>query len=504
MIKALQISAVVFLLVFFQKVGYTQIDNENEQSNNNKLLNNLKISGYVQADYQVADSVGAPMHFAGGDFGSRFTDKRFAVRRGRINLLHDTHLSKASLSFDLTERGIGVRDANLKLSVPYLPPLSITAGIFYRPFGHDLSYSSSLRETPERARVHQTLFPHERDLGASIRFQPADTCFLHFLMLEAGFFNGNAINVETDKFKDFIGRVHIKNPIASEKIKFGLGFSYYNGAINHIFEPIDTSSFNQQDKYNIFVMAKDDKGNKFFEIDSAATLAAGNMGGKVLREYYGIDAQLSIDFPFGKMEFRGEYLWGTQPAAFSSRTIDNIAMYQYMNSFSPTGPGMGVSYSTYQTPTATYPYIISRKYRHHHTFVRKFDGGSLYLIQNIFDTKHQFVFKYDWYNPNTEVSGKDIDLFFRDDNGEALLDLGGNEMLTYLSPADISYKTYGIGWNYQYSDNVRIMLYYDMIINEITNIEPYEGNISQGKLPSTGFRKDVKDNVFTVRLQYKF
>jgi len=504
MIRALQISAIVFLLVFLQKIGFTQIDNENEQGNTHKFLNNLRIHGYVQADYQVADSAGATMYYNGGNFSSRFTDKRFTLRRGRIGITHETKQSLAAISFDFSERGTAVKDVYLKLHDPFLNWFTLQAGIFYRPFGYELSYSSSLRETPERGRVIQSLFPMERDLGAMLGFRTPDTSFMHFLILEGGFFNGNGINTEADKFKDFIGRIRIENPIASEKIKFGIGFSYYNGAINHIYEPIDTSSFNQQDKYNIYVLNSTAKGEKYFNIDSVATLNAGTTGGKVLREYYGIDAQLSIDFPFGKTQLRGEYMWGTQPAAFSSRVIDNVAMYQYMNSFSPTGPQLGVAYSTYNTPSASFPYYIGRQFRHHHTFVRNFKGGCVTLVQDIFDTKHQFIFKYDWYDPNTAVSGKEIDLFFRDDNGNALTDLSGNDMLTFLSPADIAYTIYGIGWNYQFNEHVRIMLFYDMVQNEITNIEPFVGDIKQGKQPSTGFMKDVKDNVFTVRLQYKF
>ena len=38
-------------------------------------------------------------------------------------------------------------------------------------------------------------------------------------------------------------------------------------------------------------------------------------------------------------------------------------------------------------------------------YVRNFNGMYFYFLQNIAQTKHQLVFKYDWYDPNTDVSG---------------------------------------------------------------------------------------------------
>ena len=45
-------------------------------------LKKLKITGYIQAQYQLADSAGIKS-YAGGDFPS-FDDKRFLIRRGRL------------------------------------------------------------------------------------------------------------------------------------------------------------------------------------------------------------------------------------------------------------------------------------------------------------------------------------------------------------------------------------------------------------------------------------
>ena len=96
------------------------------------------------------------------------------------------------------------------------------------------------------------------------------------------------------------------------------------------------------------------------------------------------------------------------------------------------------------------------------------------MAQNIKQSKHQLVVKYDWYDPNTEVS--------KDDIGKS-----GSK----LTGTDIMYSTIGIGWNYRMNTNVKFMAYYDIVTNETSQ------NLS-------AFAKDLKDNVLTLRLQYKF
>jgi hypothetical protein len=81
--------------------------------------------------------------------------------------------------------------------------------------------------------------------------------------------------------------------------------------------------------------------------------------------------------------------------------------------------------------------------------------------------------KYDWYDPNTQVKGKEI--------GAA----GSN-----FTQADIKFSTLGIGYVYHITPNVKSVLYYAMVKNEKTAL--------------TGFENDVKDNVFTARFQFRF
>ena len=104
---------------------------------------------------------------------------------------------------------------------------------------------------------------------------------------------------------------------------------------------------------------------------------------------------------------------------------------------------------------------------------RNFNGAYFYFLQHLFSPNHQLVIKYDWYDPNTKVKGNDI--------GAA----GAN-----LSAANIKYSTLGIGYNNYITENVKLQLYYAFVWNEKTQL--------------AGYTKDVKDNVFTCRMQFRF
>ncbi|HEV8273916.1 MAG TPA: porin, partial [Chitinophagaceae bacterium] len=107
------------------------------------------------------------------------------------------------------------------------------------------------------------------------------------------------------------------------------------------------------------------------------------------------------------------------------------------------------------------------------TYVRHFDGAFFYFLQNIINTKHQLVLKYDWYDPNIKVSKSEI--------GKA----GTN-----LTAADIKYFTIGVGYVYYFNSQTKLTFYYDIVENENTQL--------------AGYTTDLKDNVFTCRLQFRF
>ena len=105
--------------------------------------------------------------------------------------------------------------------------------------------------------------------------------------------------------------------------------------------------------------------------------------------------------------------------------------------------------------------------------IRHFNGAYFYLLQHIFNTRNQLLVKIDWYDPNTKVKGNEI--------GAA----GTN-----FTAANIKYRTIGFGYINYLTENVKVVLYYARVANEKT------------QLP--GFTTDVKDDVLTCRLQFRF
>jgi len=390
-----------------------------------EALKKIKISGYIQVQFQIADTAGIPS-FAGGDFPASVTS-RFMVRRGRFKLDYDNDLSHYVLEVDVTQNGVGIKDAYVWIKEPWFRTVALTAGAFYRPFGFEVPYSSGVRETPEQSRLFQTLFPGERELGAQIEITAEEGPWSYF-NLKTGVFNGvlNTAN-ENDGYKDFIGRAGFSLPLEEQSLGIDGGISIYSGKI--------TSASRYLYSMNTGSPAK------VFSIDSLATNAGGSYG----RAYYGGDLQVYYDIPsLGGMSLRGEYIQGQQPGTFKSNSFYN-----------PIDKGF--------TPEV---------------YLRNFNGWYVTYIQNI-GLKNEFLLKYDVLDPNRDVQGTDIGA------------PGSN-----LTPADIKFSTLGIGWIYHWDTNVKFIAYYDIVSNETVN------DNATGALAA--FKHDGKDNVLTLRMQYKF
>ncbi len=402
------------------------------------LLKRIKISGYVQAQFQLADHKGIKS-FEGGDF-STATDKRFMVRRGRLKVAYVTDLTQVVLQIDATEKGVGLKDAYISFTEPWLKTFGIQAGVYDRPFGFEIHYSSSLRESPERSRASQTLFPSERDLGAMLVVNaPKTVKFWSGFNLQVGLYAGDAINPDFKEKKDFIGRLAYTGTTKNEFFKVGVGVSMYNGYVYNGTKKI----------YTMQTLA--DGLTQGFGVDSVAE----NKGQYSKRQYFGADAQLTFDFPFGITQLRGEYIMGIQPGGASSSTSPN-----------------GVFTSTLPATD---------------TYIRKFNAAYFYLCQNIMKSPFALVVKYDWYDPNVKVKGQDVkSTYTYSDDGGVTTKTG----TTKLSSADIKYQTLGIGVNYKMTENIKWTVYGAWVVNEYTGVTSYGG--------------DVKDNVYTLRMQYKF
>ncbi len=309
----------------------------------------LKISGYLQAQWQLAQQKGIDGFTDGGSFNAN-SDNRFMVRRGRVKFTYDLQgIMQVVFQPDFTEKGVGIKDAYIALSAPS-QVIGGQVGLFDRPFGYEISYSSSKRESPERSRVFLSLFPGERDLGAMLTLRGKKGTFLNRFTLNGGLFNGNGIGQETDSRKDFIGRLAYLQPY--ETGEWGAAFSYYNGGVlnpvNEKFRFVKDQGFVRQD---------------------------GVKGEYSKRQYFGFAVQLSQEWGAGTTHIRAEYLWGKQPGTLKKNA----------------DPG-GTSFGAGTDPL----------------YLRSFRGAYVYFIQDIGKSKHSIVFKYDNYDPNTKISADQI------------------------------------------------------------------------------------------------
>ena len=187
----------------------------------------------------------------------------------------------------------------------------------------------------------------------------------------------------------------------------------------------------QGTKY-VYQMSEASNGDKNFAVDSSLA----NLGKIAPRHYYGADVQIAAKHSWGQTELRGEYWTGKQPGTATSSTNPGTL---------PTVP----------------------------TYRRNFNGAFFYFLQNIVNKKNQLLLKYDWYDPNSKVEKNEI-----------------GKPATNLTVADIKFSTLGIGFARYFNDNVKVILYYEFVKNETTQL--------------AGFTSDQKDNIFTCRLQFRF
>ncbi len=126
------------------------------------------------------------------------------IRRGRVKFAYEGKLSQFVLQIDATEKGVALKDAYINFKDPWLQMFTLQAGVFDRPFGFEVHYSSSMRESPERARITQTLFPQERDLGAMLTIQPRKESRFQLYSPERRPGQWKCYSIETDSVKKIL------------------------------------------------------------------------------------------------------------------------------------------------------------------------------------------------------------------------------------------------------------------------------------------------------------
>jgi len=392
------------------------------QSNNEPSsydIHDIKITGYLQTQFQKAQSPGISS-FSGGDFAEN-SDNRFLIRRGRLKIDRVDKYSSIVFQLDATQNGVQLMDAFIQLHKPDNKRLQLTAGLFNRPFGYSIVYSSGYRDFPERARVFQTLMPRERDIGAMLSYKPVKA--LSFLTADLAVVNGSGLTArDYDSKKDLIGNLSFKfDSLANKKFHVSFGASVYKGSVR-----------SATDTYYA------DNGNGFTKITSPEI-----KGSNLKRNYYGGNIQLQYDNTFGRTNLKAEYVAGIQPGVAASSTVSGTLASQ-----------------SFSIQPATDLYL------------RKFLGYYIWFTQQISDSKVNVLIAYDVYDPNRKISESQIGL---DNNTTA---------------GDIKFSTLGYGFAYTFNSRLKLTIYNEHVVNAPTQL--------------TAYPKDIRDDVFTTRLQYRW
>jgi len=389
-----------------------------------KKYGSISFGGYLQPQFQYAQSKGTAAEFQGGNFGE-FTDNRFRLRRGRLradySLLNDdgTPSTYFVFQFDGTEQGVNVRDFWGRYYEHYFQSFYFTAGLAGRPFGNELQLSSSSREAPERGRMSQTLMKTERDLGVMITFNPRKkNAKLKNVQFDLGIYNGQGLAgpQEFDNSKDFVLRLSHKS-YAFKKLPLNIsgGVSALLGGLNHQL-PV---KYEVQKVNNVWVMAK----------DSSIT----NINKIAPRKYYGADIQFSTQKKSWKSELRAEFITGLQTGS-----------------------------STNSSTPGSYPVdknLVKLPY-----YTRNFNGAYFTFVQTLNNSNNQLILKYDWYDPNTKVKGNETNTTNK------------------FTAADVRFDTFGVGFLHHFNPHFKTVIYYDMIKNEKTKLLNFENDIKDNVL----------------------
>lgn len=295
-------------------------------------LNKIKVSGYVQAQWDYYDK----------DLVKPFEPTNtFYIRRARVKFTYEPADGvKFVVQPDFSTGNLSLKDAYAVVNLPKLNGWTLWAGQFNRP-DYEVEYSSSSRESLERSRLIRTIYPGEREIGAKLEYSGTNVPVLFQLAALNGNFTGTQPK-DVDSKKDIMARLvySIKMPGAGIGIDLGVN-GYFGG--------------NRA------------KTNKYVS-ESSGTLDSVNVGDYLKKQWFGGEVRVYADI-LGGLALKGEYITGTNSTPSTLASTSTMAQFK-------------------ASPNT----------------VRNFSGYYIYLVKNL-GTKHEFVAKYDYYDPNTSLSG---------------------------------------------------------------------------------------------------
>jgi hypothetical protein len=371
-------------------------------------LTKIKVSGYIQAQYDSYDTwatasngvsyrgqsiVGETKASAVGVtpvvafVAPTVITNSFYLRRARIKFAYDTG---AGVSFvlqpDFSFDKVSLKDAYVVLNDRWTKTYSLYMGQFDKP-NYEVEYSSGSMEMLERSKMAGILYPGEKTLGAKLEAN-FDTKYHFPLKLQLAVMNGN-FNLGTttnqtrdiSSNKDVMARAVYSVKLPNSGLGIDLGAHGYFGKTEVL--PGTSTAFT------------DVNNNPF----------TASIGNKLDKNWLGAEMQIYYDF-LGGLALKGEYISGTISGTSNALQLGGQ--------------------------------ITSNK-------VRNFAGSYAMLIKNI-GVKNQFIARYDVWDPNTRLSGNLV-----------------------TSSSELKYNTWAFSWQYFFDDNIKVNVGYTLPINEKSN-----------------------------------
>jgi hypothetical protein len=447
----------VFISVFTQTVKAQEIDLKEKVTEINDVvtgiserlaiaesdlskLTKIKVSGYMQAQYQYFENP------------SIQPNNYLSLRRARVKFTYEmTDGVKFVLTPEFVPGSLSVKDAYVVLNDRWSKAFSIWAGKFNRP-NYEVEYSSSSREMAERSTVIRTLYPGERAIGAKLEYNPINVPFHFQLALLNGadgitINNASGVNLNTTENKDFDNYkdIMVRTTYNLQLGNFGgldFGAHGYFGSL---------------------------KSNALKTLSSDyTTIEDVKFGDAVKRTWVGGEFQFFADL-LGGMSIKGEYIAGKNAS-------------------------IGYSPVAAAGTTAAIPGVAN--------FQNNFAGYYLYFIKNL-GKKNQFAFRYDYYDPNTDITGKDVTIVKYTSADATTLKSRTS------SKSDLATSTFGLALHHYFDDNLRISLDYQIVQNEKVGsvgilTEDYTKADGTKVLKGLDYGKVVNQNLLTLRIQAKF
>jgi hypothetical protein len=315
-------------------------------------LSKIKISGYIQAQYEMYDnwSANGKVHGVAPTSGVRPITNSFFIRRARVKFTYEALDGvKFVLCPDFTVDKFSLKDAYAVLNDRWTNTFSLWVGQFNR-ITYDNEFSSASREFAERTLLTRTLYPTEREVGVKLEAD-FNTKYNFPLKLQFAIFNGNfgegavaSQQKDVDDAKDFMARAVYSLKLPSKGLGIDFGGHTYIGKTTFI--ALDPTPAN----------------NIFTDVNNVSFTPA--IGDRFNKQLFSGEMQVYYDL-LGGISLKSEYIRGTYSGTINAAQLNSL--------------------------------FSANK-------VRNVEGYYISLVKNI-GNKYEASVRYDVFDPNTKLSG---------------------------------------------------------------------------------------------------